>query len=83
MRDALRSSLLLAAAAALAISLSAGQATAAGEKGAKVTPKPAGPGFCTAHVNPFKWGHMYWRTSTGSLLPTLAVCYEPNCPAKC
>ncbi|MCC6948851.1 MAG: hypothetical protein IT539_13875 [Bradyrhizobiaceae bacterium] len=84
MRNALLSGMFAAAAvAALVVALSAAPAAAQGQKGAKMTPKPAGPGFCTAHVNAFKWGHMHWRTSTGATMPTLAMCYEPNCPAKC
>jgi hypothetical protein len=85
MRNSLRSTLLaVAATAALAIALAAAPAAAQADKGAKATPKPAGPGFCTARINTtLKMGAMYWRTSSGTVLPTLAKCYEPNCPAKC
>jgi len=74
---------VVAAVAALAVSLSTAPVTAADMRPAQMTPVPAGPGFCTAHVNVFRWGHMYWRTSAGVVLPTLAMCYEPNCPAAC
>lgn len=84
MRTSLLSGVLAAAAVAtLAVSLSTAPATAQAQKGAKMTPKPAGPAFCTASVNAYKWGHLHWRSATGVVVPTLAVCYEPYCPAKC
>jgi hypothetical protein len=68
----------IAAAAALTLALSATGATSAAEnKAAK------GPGLCTAHVNALKMGYLNYRTSSGTLLPTVMWCPESTCPAKC
>jgi len=69
----------IAAVAALALSLSAAGSIAAGEKKAAAK----GPGLCTAHVNTMKLGHLNYRTTNGTLLPTVMWCPESTCPAKC
>jgi hypothetical protein len=73
---------LIAAAATIALSLSAaGGSAAPATKGAKAP--PPGPGLCTANVNTFKMGYLNYRTTSGAVLPTLMWCPEASCPAKC
>ena len=73
---------LIAAAATIALSLSAAGGMAAPAKGAKSAPPP-GPGLCTANVNTFKMGYLNYRTTSGAVVPTLMWCPEASCPAKC
>lgn len=70
--------MLIAAGAVVALSLSAAGSMAAGEKKAA-----KGPGLCTAHVNTMKLGHLNYRTTSGTLVPTVMWCPESTCPARC
>lgn len=78
---------MIAAVSAVAIMLAvAGGASAQTKKSAKMAappPPPPAPGFCTAKVNELKWGNMSYRTQSGEVVPTLAVCYDTHCPAQC
>jgi hypothetical protein len=75
---------VIAAASAVAIVLAvSGGATAQTKKDAKMSAPPPAPGFCTASVNVFKWGHLGWRGNSGTVYPTAAMCYDQRCPAKC
>jgi hypothetical protein len=75
---------LIAAAATIALSLSAAGTIAAPAKKAAAKPAPPpGPGLCTASVNTFKMGYLNYRTTSGALVPTVMWCPEATCPAKC
>ena len=75
---------LIAAVAALAIALAPAVSLAQAKKqAAKMSPPPCTTGqTCAASCNQFKWCNVQWCTN-GKWYPTLAVCYEGFCPAKC